>query len=127
MASVSPKVIQPSSKQMQFGDGFDAPRPATASLGSLPSNGTAKSGRAGKPTSAQGQASQGQNGLTGDMVAKWAVNNNRAEGQNPVSMKAPRVVSRTLDREYSAGYTGSGFKPVSAAVAIDPNRFSGQN
>jgi uncharacterized protein YcbK (DUF882 family) len=128
MASLSPKVIQPSSKQMQFGDGFDAPRPVTASLGSLPtSNGTAKSGRAGKPATAQGQAKPAQNGLTGDMVAKWAVNNNRAEGQNPVSMKAPRVVSRTLDREYSAGYTGSGFKPVSAAVAIDPNRFSGQN
>ncbi|WP_199864805.1 DUF882 domain-containing protein [Rhizobium sp. CFBP 13726] len=127
MAAISPKVIQPSTKQMQFGDGFDAPRPATASLGTMPSYGTAKSGRSGKPATAQGQAKAGKNGLTGDMVAKWAVNNNRAEGQNPVSMKAPRVVSRTLDRDYSAGYTSSGFKPVSAAVAIDPNRFSGQD
>ncbi|MCJ9754735.1 hypothetical protein MOV61_28810, partial [Neorhizobium sp. BETTINA12A] len=63
--------------------------------------------------------------LTGDVLAKWALSNNRAGAA--ASMKAPRVVSRTLNNEYSAGYSGGGFRPVAATVAIDPNRFSGPN
>jgi uncharacterized protein YcbK (DUF882 family) len=118
-AAVSPKVIQSSSarKGMQFGDGFDAPKtPVAASTGALPA--PTKGGRAAQPAS---QASS--KGLTGDMVAKWALNNNRAE--EVASMKAPRVTNRTLNADYSAAYSGGGFKPVAAAVAIDPNRFSG--
>jgi hypothetical protein len=57
------------------------------------------------------------------MVAKWALNNSRAS--NPVSIKAPRVVTRTLNGDYSAAYASNGFKPVSTTVAIDPSRFSG--
>jgi uncharacterized protein YcbK (DUF882 family) len=116
-ASVSPKVIH-SNKGAQFGDGFDAPRsPVSASTSALPIPG--KGGRSSPP------APQTANGgaLTGDMLAKWALNNNRADAA--ASMKAPRVVSRTLNNEYSAGYSGGGFRPVSATVAIDPNRFSG--
>jgi len=117
-ASASPKVIH-SNKGAQFGDGFDAPRsPVSASTSALPI--PAKGGRA------PGSASQPANaGLTGDMLAKWALNNNRADAA--ASMKAPRVVSRTLNNEYSAGYSGGGFRPVAATVAIDPNRFSGPN
>ncbi|MGK6311948.1 DUF882 domain-containing protein [Neorhizobium sp. DT-125] len=117
-AAISPKVIQPSaSKGRQFGDGFDAPKaPVSASTGALPV--PSKGGRAGQP------ASQAANGaLTGDMLAKWALNNNRPDAA--ASMKAPRVVSRTLNSEYSAAYSGGGFKPVTAAAAIDPGRFSG--
>lgn len=117
-AAVSPKVIQASAgKGRQFGDGFDAPRPpVAASAGALPV--PAKGGRTGRSAS-----SSAGGALTGDMLAKWALNNNRAE--EAVSMKAPRVVSRTLNSEYSAAYSGGGFKPVAATVAIDPNRFSG--
>ncbi|WP_105400196.1 DUF882 domain-containing protein [Neorhizobium sp. T7_12] len=117
-ASASPKVIH-SNRGAQFGDGFDTPRsPVSASTSALPI--PAKGGRA------PGSAPQTANGgLTGDMLAKWALNNNRADAA--ASMKAPRVVSRTLNNEYSAGYSGGGFRPVAATVAIDPNRFSGPN
>ncbi|MBP2557821.1 uncharacterized protein YcbK (DUF882 family) [Neorhizobium galegae] len=119
MASASPKVIH-SNRGTQFGDGFDAPRsPVTASTSALPI--PAKGGRPNQnaPQSANGGT------LTGDALAKWALNNNRASAA--ASMKAPRVVSRTLNNEYSAGYSGGGFRPVAATVAIDPNRFSGPN
>nr|WP_244447890.1 DUF882 domain-containing protein [Neorhizobium vignae] len=118
-ASASPKVIH-SNKGVQFGDGFDTPRsPVTASTSALPI--PAKGGRPNQnaPQSANGGT------LTGDALAKWALNNNRASAA--ASMKAPRVVSRTLNNEYSAGYSGGGFRPVAATVAIDPNRFSGPN
>ncbi|CAN7448423.1 DUF882 domain-containing protein [Neorhizobium sp. LjRoot104] len=118
-ASASPKVIH-SSKNVQFGDGFDAPRsPVSASANALPTP-----GKGGRPNGSAPQTANG-GGLTGDVLAKWALNNNRANAA--ASMKAPRVVSRTLNNEYSAGYSGGGFKPVSATVAIDPNRFSGPN
>ena len=113
-AALAPKVIQPASKAMQFGDGFDAPKPATASMGTLPG----RAMRGGRATS----TSSGNNGLTGEALAKWALNNKRADAV--ASMKAPRVVSRTINGEYSAAYAGGGFKPVAATVAIDPNRFS---
>ncbi|MCQ1779728.1 DUF882 domain-containing protein [Neorhizobium galegae] len=118
-ASASPKVIH-SNKGVQFGDGFDTPRsPVSASTSALPI--PAKSGRPNQnaPQSANGGT------LTGDALARWALNNNRASAA--ASMKAPRVVSRTLNNEYSAGYSGGGFRPVAATVAIDPNRFSGPN
>ncbi len=114
-AAVERKVIQPSSKTMQFGDGFDAPRPAVASMGSTPG----KASRGGRSP----VASQGGKNLTGEALAKWAINNNRPDAV--ASLKAPRVVSRTISGEYSAAYAGGGFKPVAATVAIDPNRFSG--
>ncbi len=118
-ASASPKVIQPSSKSMQFGDGFDAPKaPVTASAGAMPTV-PGKGGRSGQ-SAHPAQASTGAI-LTGDMLAKWAVNNTRADA--PASMKAPRVVSRTLNSEYAAGYSGGGFKPVAATAAIDTGRF----
>lgn len=120
-ASASPKVIH-SNKNAQFGDGFDAPRsPVTASTSALPI--PAKGGRPGQPAAAPHTANGGA--LTGDVLAQWALNNNRANAA--ASMKAPRVVSRTLNNEYSAGYSGGGFRPVAATVAIDPNRFSGPN
>ena len=114
-ASASPKVIH-SNKNAQFGDAFDAPRNSvSASTSALPI--PSKGGRPNQ--TASGGA------LTGDVLAKWALNNNRANAA--ASMKAPRVVSRTLNNEYSAGYSGGGFRPVAATVAIDPSRFSGPN
>jgi uncharacterized protein YcbK (DUF882 family) len=115
-AAISPKVIQPSSKTVQFGDGFDAPKVATASVAGTPPKAT----RSSRPSSETATTK----GLTVDMVAKWALSNNRADTK-VASMKAPRVVSRTLNGEYSAAYASDGFKPVAATVAIDPNRFSG--
>lgn len=118
-AAVSPKVIQPSSKSMQFGDGFDVPKPVAASAGAMPVM-PGKGNRSGQPSQQPAQAAGG-GALTGDMLAKWALNNNRVDAA--ASIKAPRVVSRTLNSEYAAGYSGGGFKPVSAAAAIDTGRF----
>jgi hypothetical protein len=115
-AAIERKVIQPSSKTMQFGDGFDAPKaPVTASMGGAASKGA----RGGRPAPVAPAAKN----LTGEALAKWAINNNRPDAV--ASLKAPRVVGRTLSSEYSAAYAGGGFKPVAATVAIDPNRFSG--
>lgn len=122
-AALPPKIIQPS-RTTQFGDGFDAPRPTsaptTASLGGSIGTAPAKAGRSGRTAPA---AAAGTKGLTGEAIAKWALNNNRPDAA--ASMKAPRVVSRTLNGSYSAAYSGGGFKPVTGTVAIDPSRFSG--
>ncbi|RWX79426.1 DUF882 domain-containing protein [Neorhizobium lilium] len=115
-AAIERKLIQPSSKTMQFGDGFDSPKPVSASMGSV-------SGKATRGGRAAPAAASSNKGLTGEALAKWALNNNRVDAV--ASIKAPRVVSRTLNGEYSAAYAGGGFKPVAATVAIDPNRFSG--
>jgi uncharacterized protein YcbK (DUF882 family) len=117
VAALPPKVIQAPSRARQFGDGFDAPKTVSASVGATPTKGA-------RPTSPSA-ASHSPGHLTQDTLAKWALNNNRAG--DVVSMKAPRVVTRTLNGDYAAGYASAGFKPVSAAVAVDPNRFSGQN
>eukprot|EP00913_Durusdinium_trenchii_P008100 g7597.t1 len=114
MAALPKKVIQASPRPRDFGDGFDAPKPVAASAGAAPSKG----GRASRPSAAPASAN-----LTGDVLAKWALSNSRAG--DVTSMKAPRVVTRTLNSDYSAAYASDGFKPVTSAVAIDPNRFSG--
>ena len=95
-------------EDMRFGDGFDAPKAVPVPM---------KGGRAA--ASAKQEAAPA---LTGDMLAKWAVSNNRVA--DAVSVKAPRVVTRTLSGEYSAAYASSGFKPVARTASIDPSRFS---
>jgi hypothetical protein len=55
-------------------------------------------------------------------VTKWAVSNNRVS--EVASVKAPRVVTRTLISDYSAAYAAGAFKPVTKTAAIDLNRFS---
>ena len=65
--------------------------------------------------------------ITTSMVA-YGIDEMKLAGLTPAPckyVKAPRVVSRTINGEYSAAYSGGGFKPVAATVAIDPNRFSG--
>ena len=93
---------------MRFGDGFDAPQQVPVPT---------KGGRSGA-----GAKSETGGALTEDMLAKWAVSNNRLS--EVASVKAPRVVTRTLSTEYTAGYASSGFKPVTKVATIDPNRFS---
>jgi uncharacterized protein YcbK (DUF882 family) len=117
MAALPSRPSQPVTHGKRFNDGFDtpsaaveAPKAAAAPL---------KGGRSAKP----GQPSTSGGALTGDVLAKWALNTNRADQK--ASVKAPRVVTRTLSAEYSAAYAGGGFKPVTAARTIDPNRFSG--
>jgi uncharacterized protein YcbK (DUF882 family) len=95
----------------QFGDGFDAPKTAASASATAKKGGRAAGAASG--------------GLTEDALAKWALDKNRAE--DVASIKAPRVVTRTLSGTSTTGYAGNGFKPVAATVAIDPNRFSGQN
>ncbi len=103
----------------QFGDAFDRPKVASTAAATAPVRG----GRGGRVSSEGTHGGASAGALTGDMLAKWALNTNRAGAS--ASVKAPRVVSRSLDGDYSAAYAGNGFKPVSATVAIDPSRFSG--
>ncbi|MFN7102006.1 MAG: DUF882 domain-containing protein [Pseudorhizobium sp.] len=110
VASVPPQANAPASG-MQFGDAFDVPQTAVEVTAPTKGGRTAK---AGKPEAAPA--------LTGDLVAKWAVSNNRLA--EVASVKAPRVVTRTLNSEYSAAYAAGAFKPVTRAAAIDLNRFS---
>ena len=116
VAALPKKVIQSPSASGHFGDGFDTPKWVAAAAAAVPTKG----GRSTKPDIAPASGS-----LTKGSLEKWALNNKRSG--DVVSMKAPRVVTRTLNSEYSAAYANEGFKPVSAAVAIDPNRFSGSN
>jgi len=97
---------------MRFGDGFDAPAPAAAEI-----KAPVKGGRSAA-TAGQGAAPA----LTGDLLTKWAVSNNRVS--EVASVKAPRVVTRTLISDYSAAYAAGAFKPVTKTAAIDLNRFS---
>ncbi len=97
---------------MRFGDGFDAPAPAAAEI-TAPTKG-------GRSAASAGQGSAPA--LTGDLLTKWAVSNNRLS--EVASVKAPRVVTRTLISDYSAAYAAGAFKPVTRTAAIDLNRFS---
>ncbi|HEX2147721.1 MAG TPA: hypothetical protein VHG11_08740, partial [Pseudorhizobium sp.] len=99
-------------EEMRFGDGFDAPAPAAQDLAS-----PMKGGRA-----ATAATQQAVPALTGDLLTKWAVSNKRVE--EVASVKAPRVVTRTLNGDYTAAYAAGAFKPVTRAAAIDLNRFS---
>lgn len=116
VAALPKKVIQAPSASGHFGDGFDTPKWVAAAASAVPTKG----GRSTKPDMAPASGN-----LTKDSLEKWALDNKRSG--DVVSMKAPRVVTRTLNSEYSAAYASEGFKPVAASVAIDPNRFSGSN
>jgi uncharacterized protein YcbK (DUF882 family) len=106
VAALPAEAKVPSAADMRFGDGFDAP-PQVA----VPTKG----GRAaGNATAAAAPA------LTGDMLAKWALNNSRAE--DVASVKAPRVQTWALNAD--AAYTVGNFKPVAKTASIDPRRFS---
>lgn len=110
MAAIDPEEDDVSISDMRFGDGFDVPREAAV---------VRKGGRS--PGSATEEAVPA---LTGDLVAKWAVNNNRVA--DVASIKAPRVVTRTLSGEYFAAYAAGGFKPVARTASIDLDRFSNE-
>lgn len=116
VAALPQKVTHAPSAAGQFGDGFDTPKWVAAAAAAVPTKG----GRSTKPAMAPASGN-----LTKDALEKWALDNKRSG--DVVSVKAPRVVTRTLNSEYSAAYANEGFKPVSAAVAVDPSRFSGSN
>jgi uncharacterized protein YcbK (DUF882 family) len=110
VASIPQQAEQPAAGT-RFGDAFDVPQVAPEIT--APTKG-GRSAAAAKPEAAPA--------LTGDLVAKWAVSNNRLS--EVASVKAPRVVTRTLNGTYSAAYAAGAFKPVTRAAAIDLNRFS---
>ncbi|WP_377296633.1 DUF882 domain-containing protein [Rhizobium sp. SGZ-381] len=116
VASASPKPAD--SGAMVFNDGFDTPKPSAQSAPAKVVKGGAVTKLGGNP------ATPGPKVLTGNMLAQWASSTNRKEAV--ASIKAPRLITRALNSEYSAAYSG-GFRPVSATVAVDPNRFSGAN
>jgi uncharacterized protein YcbK (DUF882 family) len=115
VASLPQKVIQASGAK-QYGDGFDTPKWVAAAAAAVPTKG----GRSTKPATAPVAGN-----LTQGSLEKWALDNKRSG--DVVSMKAPRVVTRTLNGEYSAAYASDGFRPVSGTATIDPGRFSGSN
>jgi uncharacterized protein YcbK (DUF882 family) len=114
VASAAPVHGDGSSRSMMFGDGFDAPKPTPAPTKVVKGGAVSKLG--GRP------ANPGPQVLTGDVIAQWAIAKNHASPT--ASVKAPRVVNRTLSADTTLAY-GGGFKPVSTAVSIDPSRFSG--
>ena len=111
VASLPPQADRPAGAR-NFGDGFDAPQPASAEI-----TAPMKGGR-----SAASGVEEAEPALTGDMLARWALSNNRVA--EAASVKAPRVVTRTLNAEYHAAYAAGAFKPVTRAAAIDLDRFS---
>jgi uncharacterized protein YcbK (DUF882 family) len=127
VALATPSTVSTSPDAMVFNDGFDMPKPVAEQA--VPATrpqaqpqrvvkGGAVSKLGGRP------ANPGTKVLTGDVLAQWATATNRTDAV--ASMKAPRLVTRAFSSDGSAGYSG-GFKPVSQAVAVDPNRFSGAN
>jgi uncharacterized protein YcbK (DUF882 family) len=117
VALASPATVD--SNNRVFNDGFDMPkRTAPASQPTHVVKGGAVSKLGGRPATPDTKV------LTGDVLSQWAVATNHSD--TAASMKAPRLVARTFNREVTAAY-GGGFKPVSSAVAVDPNRFSGAN
>ncbi len=119
LALAAPTTVTQGSSGMVFNDGFDMPKPsAQPPQPAKVVKGGAVSKLGGRP------ANPGTKVLTGDTLAQWALANKRTDAV--ASTKAPRMMVRALSADVSAGYSG-GFRPVSDAVAIDPNRFSGAN
>jgi uncharacterized protein YcbK (DUF882 family) len=119
VALATPSTVTQGSSGMVFNDGFDMPKPAAQpAQPTKVVKGGAVSKLGGRP------ANPGTKVLTGDTLAQWALANKRSDAV--ASTKAPRMLVRALSTDVSAGYSG-GFRPVSEAVAIDPNRFSGAN
>ena len=124
VAMANPRPDDSRNRDMMFGDGFDAPKPAAAPVPAPAPAHAATSGKVvkGGAVSKLGgrPANPGTQVLTGDMIAQWALVKNH--GAPTASTKAPRVVNRTLTADTSVAY-GGGFKPVTTAVSIDENRF----
>lgn len=128
VAMASPK---PADTGMTFNDGFDMPKavspssPPEAARSAKQPMQTVKAVKGGAVTKLGGRpATPDSKVLTGDVLAKWATNTNRTDAS--ASVKAPRLMTRAFSAEVSAAYSG-GFRPVSQAVAVDPNRFSDAN
>ena len=109
---------QPDAMAPNFGDSFDAPVPqkdASPIAQGIPV-------KAGRPTAKDAAlAAESGKALTGDMLAKWAMNNTRADGVN-APVKAPRFVSSAM-REQPSQPASGGF--TTRVATIDPGRFSG--
>lgn len=103
-----------------FGDVFDVKAaPEHGLKAGLPTRG-GRPGKADADVSRQAMAGGGR--LSHELISGWALNKSRSAV--PVqSVKAPRVVSRTLNADVAANSYSSGFKPASNPV--DPGRFSG--
>jgi uncharacterized protein YcbK (DUF882 family) len=112
VAALPAEAADASAANRRFGDGFDAPTQVPVPT---------KGGRNAALGNRDVQQDAGP-ALTGEMLAKWAVSNNRVA--EVASVKAPRVVSRTLSTAYTTAYASSGFKPVTKTASIDPSRFS---
>ncbi|MFD1745192.1 DUF882 domain-containing protein [Rhizobium helianthi] len=132
VALASPKPADTGVRGMTFNDGFDMPKPAPHSAQPETTHApkpqpmqNVKAVKGGAVTKLGGRpASPDTKVLTGDVLAKWATNTNRTDAS--ASVKAPRLMTRAFSAELSAAYSG-GFRPVSQAVAVDPNRFSDAN
>ncbi len=107
---------QPDASSPNFGDAFDQPAAEQSPIAQgLPV-------KAGRPTAKDAAvAANGQKALTGDLLAKWAMNNARA-GIIDQPVKAPRFVSLAMRAQPATPVTG-GF--TTKVATIDPARFSG--
>ncbi|MGF0539299.1 DUF882 domain-containing protein [Agrobacterium sp. ES01] len=115
MASLTPPV--PAKRAVEFGDGFDTPKPSSAGLqAGLPTKGA-------RPTENEADVARmamyGGTSLTKKMISEWALNNSHNVSSSK-AFKAPRVVTRSLTAAPAETYS-VGFE--SEPVEIDPGRF----
>lgn len=123
-APVQVAALAPSAQRADFGDVFDAPGKVKTEKSGIEAGLPAKGGR---PNRADAEAARvamtGGTALTQTMLSQWAISQNKFETvAKPV--KAPRVVSRTLNAEPAKIYP-VGFK--SDAQPVDAGRFGPAN
>lgn len=137
VALASPTPADTGANAMIFNDGFDPPKPSPEPPAPHPARAVqpkppkpqdmqnVRAVKGGAVTKLGGRpATPDAKVLTGDMLAKWATSSNRVDAT--ASTKAPRLMTRVFSTDSSSAYSG-GFRPVSQAVAVDPNRFSDAN
>ncbi|MBB4063116.1 uncharacterized protein YcbK (DUF882 family) [Gellertiella hungarica] len=109
----------PDATSDSFGDSFDQPVAASADASPISQGLPVKAGRPTPKDAAV--AANGQKPLTGDMLAKWAMNNAHFDDASS-KVKAPRFVSLAMRAQPVQPVTG-GF--TTKVATIDPGRFSG--
>lgn len=137
VALASPAPADTGGRGMIFNDGFDPPKPSAEPPAPHPARAAqpkpprpqdmqnVRAVKGGAVTKLGGTpATPDAKVLTGDILAKWASSNSRPDPS--ASTKAPRLMTRVFSTDSSSAYSG-GFRPVSQAVAVDPNRFSDAN
>ncbi len=111
----------PYAQSPNFGDSFDQPAVTAEEPAAATPIAQGLPVRAGRPTAKDAAvAAKSQKALTGDMLAKWALNNAHASDPSR-QVKAPRLMSLAM-REQAEAPAAGGF--TTKITNIDPARFN---